>query len=95
MTAREEELIARELLARQELIDVYLKEKRWAEVAAIRFARREVPPALASTDLALYKTLREQITRFFLNGGAVFSLTRLKQLANDQTALAVGGGFLP
>ena len=59
MTAREEELIARELLARQELIDVYLKEKRWAEVAAlVRYARREVPPALASTDPALYRTLR-------------------------------------
>lgn len=82
MTAREEELIARELLARQELIDVYLKEKRWAEVAAlVRYARREVPPALASTDPALYRTLREQITRFFLNGGAVFSLSRLEELA--------------
>lgn len=84
MTAREEELIARQLLARQELIDVYLKEKRWAEVAAlVRFTRREVPPALASTDPALYKTLREQITRFFLNGGGVFSLSRLEQLAGD------------
>ena len=83
MTAREEELIARQLLARQELIDVYLKEKRWAEVAAlVRFTRREVPPALASTDPALYKSLREQITRFFLNGGAVFSLARLEQLAD-------------
>ena len=82
MTAREEELIVRELLARQELIDVYLKEKRWAEVAAlVRYARREVPPALASTDPALYRTLREQITRFFLNGGAVFSLSRLEELA--------------
>ncbi len=82
MTAREEELIARQLLARQELIDVYLKEKRWAEVAAlVRFTRREVPPALTSTDPALYKTLREQITRFFLNGGAVFSLARLEELA--------------
>lgn len=82
MTAREEELIARQLLARQDLIDVYLKEKRWAEVAAlVRFTRREVSPALASTDPALYKTLREQITRFFLNGGAVFSLERLEQLA--------------
>lgn len=29
-TAREEELIARELLARQEVIDVYLEEKRAA-----------------------------------------------------------------
>ena len=61
---------------------MYRKEKRWAEVAArVRFARREVPPALASTDPALYRTLREQITRFFINGGAVFSLTRLEQLA--------------
>ena len=82
MTARVEELIARELLARQELIDIYLKEKRWAEVAAlVRFARREVPATLASTDPALYRTLREQITRFFINGGAVFSLPRLEQLA--------------
>ena len=82
MNAREEELIARQLLARQELIDIYLKEKRWAEVAAlVRFARREVPADLASTDPALYRTLREQITRFFLNGGAVFSLARLEQLA--------------
>ena len=84
MTAREEELIARELLARQELIDIYLKEKRWAEIAAlVRYANREVPPALASTDPALYRTLREQITRFFLNGGAVFSLARLEQLAGN------------
>ena len=84
MTAREEELIARELLARQELIDIYLKEKRWAEVAAlVRFVRRDVPPALASTDPALYRTLREQITRFFINGGAAFSLARLDQLAGN------------
>ena len=61
---------------------MYLKEKRWAEVAAlVRFARREVPPALASTDPTLCRTSREQITRFFINCGAVFSLTRLEQLA--------------
>ena len=84
MTAREEELIARQLLARQELIDIYLKEKRWAEVAAlVRFARREVPAALASSDPALYRILRDQITRFFLNGGAAFSLARLDQLAGQ------------
>ncbi len=82
MTAREEERIARQLLARQELIDLYLKEERWAEIAAlVRFTRREVPADLASTDPALYRTLRGQITRFFLNGGAVFSLPRLDQLA--------------
>ncbi len=75
MNAREEELIARPLLADQEQIDVYLREKRRAELAAlVRFAPREVPVELAQTDPALYRTLREQITRFFLRGGDVFSL---------------------
>lgn len=82
MSAREEELIARALLADQAKIDVYLKEKRWAEVAAlVRFARRDVPVELAQTDPALYRLLREQITRFFLRGGDVLSLRKLKQLA--------------
>ena len=82
MNAREEELIARRLLAQQELIDVYLKEKRWAEVAAlVRYARRDAPLALATTDPALYQTLRAQIGRFFVNGGAALSLARLEELA--------------
>jgi hypothetical protein len=81
MTAREEELVARHLLANPELIDVYLKEKRWAEVAAVvRYARRDVPPELAATDPALFRTLREQITRFFLRGGGVISLEKLAAL---------------
>ena len=78
MSAREEELIARALLADQAKIDVYLKEKRWAEVAAlVRFARRDVPVELAQTDPALYRLLREQITRFFLRGGDVLSMFNL------------------
>ena len=82
MNAREEELIARALLADQEQIDVYLAQKRWLELAAlVRFARRDVPVQLAQTDPALYRQLREQITRFFLRGGDVFSLKRLEMLA--------------
>ena len=82
MNAREEELIARALLADQAQIDVYLKEKRWAELAAlVRFARRDVPVQLAQTDPALYRQLREQITRFFLRGGDVFSLKKLETMA--------------
>lgn len=82
MNAREEELIARELLAHPEQVDVYLAQKRWAELAAlVRFARRDVPVQLAQTDPALYRQLREQITRFFLRGGDVFSLTSLETLA--------------
>ena len=82
MNAREEELIARALLADQAQIDVYLAQKRWSELAAlVRFARRDVPVQLAQTDPALYRQLREQITRFFLRGGDVFSLKRLEVLA--------------
>jgi hypothetical protein len=82
MNAREEELTARALLADQEQIDVYLRQKRWAELAAlVRFVRRDVPMQLAQTDPALYRQLREQITRFFLRGGDVLSLKHLEALA--------------
>ena len=82
MNARQEELIARALLADQDQIDVYYKEKRWAELAAlVRYARRDVPVELAQTDPALYRQLREQITNFFLRGGDVFSLEKLEKMA--------------
>ena len=85
MTAREEDLIARQLLEQQDLIDVYLKEKRWAEVAAaVRQAKRDAPVDLAQTDPALFKLQRQQITRFYLNGGRVFSLPVLEQLATGK-----------
>jgi hypothetical protein len=84
MNAREEELTARALLADQEQIDIYLRQKRWAELAAlVRFVRRDVPAQLAQTDPALYRQLREQITRFFLRGGDVLSLKQLETLARN------------
>jgi hypothetical protein len=84
MNAREEELTARALLADQAQIDVCLREKRWGELLAlVRFARRDVPTELAQTDPALYRHLREQITRFFLRGGDVFSLKKLESLAGN------------
>ena len=83
MNAREEELIARALLADQTQIDIHFREKRWAELAAlVRYARREVPVQLAQTDPALYRQLREQITRFFLRGGDVLSLRKLESLTH-------------
>ena len=83
MNAREEELIARTLLADQELIDVYFSQKRWRELAAlVRFAQHDVPVQLAQTDPALYRQLREHITRFFLRGGDAFSLKKLEALAD-------------
>lgn len=84
MNAREEELIARALLAHPEQANIAFQQKRWAELAAlVRFARRDVPVELAQTDPALYRQLREQITRFFLRGGDVFSLKKLEALARS------------
>ena len=80
MNAREEELAARTLLENPELVDLWFKEKRWAELAAlVRFARRDVPVSLAQTDPALYRRLREQVTRFFLRGGDAFSLQKIEE----------------
>jgi len=63
---------------------MYLHEKRWAELAAlVRFARHDVPVQPAQTDPALYRQLREQITRFFLRGGDVLSLKKLEALARN------------
>ena len=84
MNAREEELTARALLADPAQVNICLHEKRWAELAAlVRFARRDVPVELAQTDPALYRQLREQITRFFLRGGDVLSLKKLEALARN------------
>lgn len=80
MNAREEEQTARMLLADPDQVDVYWKDKRWAELAAlVRYVRRDVPVSLAQTDPALYRLLRDQITRFYLRGGAAFSLTKLEE----------------
>ncbi|HEY1718812.1 MAG TPA: hypothetical protein VGH42_11050 [Verrucomicrobiae bacterium] len=84
MNAREEELTVRALLSDPPQVDVYLRQKRWAELAAlVRFAQRDVPVQLAQTDPALYRQLREQITRFFLRGGDVLSLKKLEALAGN------------
>ena len=79
MNPRDEELAVRSLLETPALVDLAFKEQRWAELAAlVRFAQQDVPVALAQTDPALYRRLREQITLFFLLGGDVFSLQELE-----------------
>ena len=84
LNLREEELVARDLLQHPEKVAVCFKDKRWAELAAVvRFARRDVPRELAQTDPALYRRLREQITRFFLVGGDAFSLEALETKARN------------
>ncbi len=80
MNPREEELAVHALLENPVLVDITFRQKRWAELAAlVRFAQRDVPVALAQTDPALYRRLREQVTRFFLLGGDAFSLRQLER----------------
>ena len=82
LTARQSELTARHLLAHPEQIPVYLKQRRWDELAAlVEFAERDAPKSLTHTDPALYRTLREQITEFRLRGWSCLSLEKLKELA--------------
>jgi hypothetical protein len=84
MTAREEELTAREMLDKPELLGRRLKERRWADVAAlVRYVRHDVPPSLALTDPALYRTLREGVTLFHLRGGGALDLEKLEALAAE------------
>ena len=82
MNAREEELIARHLLEHQDEIDVCFKNKEWAKLAAlVRYVRHDAPESLIHSDPALYRHLRECITRFQLRGGGAFSLKKLESLA--------------
>ena len=80
--SRSEEIIARDYLAKPDLLAQAILDKRWFEVAAtVEFAEADVSPELASTDPALYRQTRENITRFYLRGGASLSLTKIRQLA--------------
>jgi len=54
-----------------------LNGEEWL-AALVRFAQRDVPVTLARTDPALYRRLREPITRFFLLGGDAFVLTQIR-----------------
>ncbi len=86
MTAREEELTAREMLEKPELLARKLKERNWADVAAlVRYVQRGVPPELAMTDPALYRSLREGVTHFHLRGGGALDLEKLEALAASES----------
>lgn len=46
-----------------------LKERRWADLAAVaEIAQRDVDPELAATDPALYRALRDALTLYHLRG---------------------------
>ncbi len=81
---REQEITAQTLLTRPDGIATALKERRWADVGvAVEFAEADLPKDLAITDPALYRTLREAITRFYLRGGGALNLNKLRELASS------------
>jgi hypothetical protein len=85
LLSRNDELTARHILAHPQQLGIALKERRWADVAAlITFVQeQDVSHDLAMTDAALYRTLRQQITTFYLRGGAALNLEKLRQLARQ------------
>ncbi len=80
---RHQELVARRILTQPTGVAGAMRDRRWSDLAiAVEFARRDVPPDLAATDPALYRTLRDSITRFYLRGGGALNLEKLRRLAN-------------
>ena len=81
---REQEITAQTLLTRPYGIARALKERRWADVgAAVEFAETDLPKDLAITDPALYRTLRDALTTFYLRGGGALNLNKLRELASS------------
>ncbi|MCF7732513.1 MAG: hypothetical protein K9N23_12550 [Akkermansiaceae bacterium] len=80
---RQQELIAQRILTRPNGVAEALRQRRWADLAtAVEFAQADVPKDLAITDPALYRTLRQHITTFYLRGGGALNLDKLRHLAN-------------
>jgi hypothetical protein len=81
---RHEEITAQSLLTKPDGIAKALKEHRWADLTcAVEFAETDLPKDLAITDPALYRTLREAITTFYLRGGGALNLEKLRKLAHS------------
>ena len=87
LAARQRELVARHLLAHPEEIPIYLKERRWEQLAAlVEFAAKDAPLGLVHTDPALYRLLRQQIAEFRIRGWSCLSFEVLQQLASHSGA---------
>lgn len=79
---RSEEITAHDILCQPQGLGIALRDRRWADVAtAVEFAESEIDPDLAITDPALYRTLREAVTRFYLRGGGSLNRIKLHRLA--------------
>ena len=87
---RNYELAARHLLANLDQIPVYIRDRRWREVAAVvRFAAQDAPLSLIGTDNAQYRYLRSKITEFRIAGWSKLNLERLEALAEKAELASV------
>ncbi len=86
---RNQELLARTYLAKPDLLTQAIIDKRWGDVAlAVSFAQADAPVELGSTDPALYREIRENITRFYLRGGGAINLAKIKALADQSLGIS-------
>lgn len=83
--SRQDELTARQMLAHPERLGCELKKRHWGNVAALVTFIDEFNTShdLAMTDAALYRTLRQQITTFYLRSGGALNLNKLRELASS------------
>ena len=89
LNGREAEMIAIHLLTHRDEIGVYMHQKRWLELACLAdYIAADVPPALAHTDTALYRTLRKAITEVTVMGYGSLSAANLRALAAKAAATA-------
>ena len=79
---READLVARSLILRPKNVPRYFADGRFLELAALAdYLRRDVPHILAHTDPALYRSLRDGVTKLHLMGFGTLNAGALRRAA--------------
>jgi hypothetical protein len=81
-SAREAEIMATYLVKNPGEVAVFIKARRWDELAVFAdYLRADVPRALAQTDQALFRTLRDGVTTALIMGFGNMDGDALRKLA--------------
>jgi len=81
-SARESEIVATYLIKNPKEVAVFLKEKKWAEVACLAdYMAAGVPLVLAKTDQALFRVLSSGVAEIHIMGFGWMSGNALRALA--------------
>ena len=85
LRGRDRELTTIHLLTHPPAVGEYFAQKKFAELADLAdYVARDVPPELAFTDPALFRTLRKAITELHCRGFGSMNARRLRRLARIQ-----------